>query len=212
MKLRIVRNIKCANNSKIFQFFQSNFGLPNWEKFYKFLNFPIWKIPKIFQISQFRRSSKFPLLTNLQNNKISELVQFRKLANFQNLTICKTIKIPKISNLLNYHICILSVKKISTNVKKKENSKIKESNNSTFVILIFEIPKYRPFYIWSFQMLTPTRPFLSDFYSIKKYSKFSLNFTFSSKCMYKASLRRSIQVKIFKNLNFFLPLDEFPYV
>ena len=37
------------------------------------------------------------------------------------------------------------------------NSKMNKSNNSTFVIFIFEILKYRPFYIWSFQMLTPTR-------------------------------------------------------
>ena len=40
-----------------------------------------------------------------------------------------------------------------------------KSNNSTFVIFIFEIsklrnfeiPKFRPLCIWSFQILTPTR-------------------------------------------------------
>ena len=39
------------------------------------------------------------------------------------------------------------------------NSKIEKSNNTTryFNIRDFEISKYRPFYIWSFQMLTPTR-------------------------------------------------------
>ena len=53
------------------------------------------------------------------------------------------MKIPKILNLVNYHIFIVSVQRIQTNVKLKINLKIKKSNNSTFVILIFEIPKFR---------------------------------------------------------------------
>ena len=43
------------------------------------------------------------------------------------------------------------------------NSKIEKSNNTTryFNIRDFEISKYRPFYIWLFQMLLPTRIFVS---------------------------------------------------
>ena len=71
---------------------------------------------------------------------MSEIVQFRKLANFQILKICKTIEIPKTSNSVNYHTCILSVCRILQNIKI--NSKMEESNNSTFVIFIFKISKF----------------------------------------------------------------------
>ena len=76
------------------------------------------------------------------------------------MRICKTIKILKSSNLLNYHICILSVQTIQTNAKMKNKNlikKIEQLDFSYFNIRHFEIPKYRPFYILSFQILTPTQ-------------------------------------------------------
>ena len=59
-------------------------------------------------------------------------------------------------NLINYHIYFLSVQSIRTNFETKQKFLIKKSINSTFVILIIEISKHRPFYIWSFQILNPT--------------------------------------------------------
>ena len=47
---------------------------------------------------------------------------------------------------------------------EKINTKIKLSNDSTFVILIFEISKYRLFYISSFQVLNLTLRLHSNFF------------------------------------------------
>ena len=49
---------------------------------------------------------------------------------------------------------------------EKINSKIKLSNNSSFVILIFVILKYWSFYISSFQILTPTLCMQFRFYRV----------------------------------------------
>ena len=54
-----------------------------------------------------------------------------------------------------YFECLYNLKKKI--VKRINKLKIGKSNNLTFVIFIFEIPKYQPFDIWSFQMLSPTR-------------------------------------------------------
>ena len=98
-------------------------------------------------------------LTNLENDKIFLILKFKTLTNFQNLTILKIkhffyftiwkINILKFENLLN----ILSIQIIS---KKWKNTIIKLSKNSSFVISIFAISKYRSFYISSLQILTPT--------------------------------------------------------
>ena len=49
---------------------------------------------------------------------------------------------------------------------------MEKSNNSTFVIFIFEILKHRPFNIWLFQMLTSTLKFILVVKDIKKSCKF----------------------------------------
>ena len=90
------------------------------------------------------------MLKDLRNFRIQ---QFRMLINFFNFIIWK-INFLQYQKLLN----ILGVQIISK--KWKKSSKIKLSNNSSFFILIFEISKYRSFYISSFQILTPT---LSEF-------------------------------------------------
>ena len=136
----------------------------------------------------------------MQNSKISEILLFRKLANFQISKIYKTIKISKTLNLVNYHICILSVFRILKNVKI--NSKMEESNNSTFVIRIsyiesstFRRSKYWPppfcyfnirnfgiseprlFYIWSFDhfYLTQKIP-ISNIFNLEYKKKLILPF------------------------------------
>ena len=48
-KLRLVRNIGWANNSKIANFW-SQILIFQIEKIQKFVNFPIWTIPKIWKI------------------------------------------------------------------------------------------------------------------------------------------------------------------
>ena len=80
---------------------------------------------------------------------------------------CSISKICKTQNSKNFEFSKLFIiyvfwvfvelKKIVKRKNKFEN--IEKSNNSThyFYIRNFEIPKYRPFYIWSLQMLTPTR-------------------------------------------------------
>ena len=60
--------------------------------FEKFQEFPIRTIPKNFNlenklISKISKIINFLLLTNLQKNRISEIIQFEGSANFQNLTI-----------------------------------------------------------------------------------------------------------------------------
>ena len=69
-------------------------------------------------------------------NLICEIVQFERLTNFHNIIIRK-INILQFKKMLN----ILDVQTISK--KWKINLKIKLSNNSSFVILIFAILKFR---------------------------------------------------------------------
>ena len=92
MRVRISKSK--YENSKIYQFLESNFGFSNWKKISNY--FPNFRMSKII---------KFLLSTNSQNNQISEISEFRKSANYQNLTIYWSIKIPKISYLMgNYHV------------------------------------------------------------------------------------------------------------
>ena len=101
------------------------------------------KKSKISQILQFRKSLNFHLQQTHKIIKFLKLLisKISKFSKFYNLYS----RIPKISNLMvNYHMCILSVRIIQTIIKiKKINSPIEESNNSTFIILIFEISKSR---------------------------------------------------------------------
>ena len=128
---RDVRNIKWTENS-IFANFWSQIFIFQIEKNSK--NFPNFTILKII---------KFPLSINAQNNKISEIVQCRKITNFQNLKTCKILKFQKFrihgELLYMYFECSNNLNK-----RKKTNSKLEKSNNSTFVI---SISKFRSFYI-----------------------------------------------------------------
>ena len=75
--------------------FQSKILVFQIVKFRIFVNFPIWKIPKISQIFlywQIHEIIKFMKLLDFENKKILKILQFGKL------------KILKISSLINYHI------------------------------------------------------------------------------------------------------------
>ena len=110
----------------------------------KLQKFPIWKIPSI---------------SHSENSKNFQFGKFRKFP-IRKIPKCPIWKFGKKfqSNKLSY---ILGVSIIPTNkkkLKKKTNSKIKKSNNWSFVILIFKISQFRNigrFYIRSFQILTP---------------------------------------------------------
>ena len=60
---------------KICQFLKSNFGFSNWKKFYKFVNFPNYKI-LVLQIENFQKFVNLPIW------KILEIYEFSKLQNF----------------------------------------------------------------------------------------------------------------------------------
>ena len=126
----MARHIEWTNNSKIYQFleFQQFFKLKNfWNfQFGKFKKYLIWEIQIFFN----------NLLTNLRIDQIFKIDQFVKLSIFKNFTICK-IHILRFEKLLN----ILGVRVISK--KWKNKLEIKISNNSFFVILIFEILEFR---------------------------------------------------------------------
>ena len=111
----------------------------------QFEKFSILKIPKICIVAnaknmQFLKYYPFSIYSNFKKHQISKIVQFRTITNFQNTTIWKTIKTPWIYNVINYHIFWMFewFKQI---LKWKINTKIKKSNNSSYVILIFEISK-----------------------------------------------------------------------
>ena len=123
-----------------FELLEPNFSFGNFlifkiVKFRKFVNFSIWNIPKMFQISQYQKCPKFyhfenvpnvaiskivkfPLLTNLQINRISEIVQFQKLANFPNLTIWKTPNLQNSKNLKFGKLLYISNVRITHTLKK----------------------------------------------------------------------------------------------
>ena len=87
----------------------------------------------VFQIEKFQKFSKFDNLWNYQNSK--------------NL---------KFDGKLSY---ILNVRTVQTDVNirnKFENKKNRVTRLSLFQHSSFEFSKYRQFYIWSFQILTPT--------------------------------------------------------
>ena len=68
-KLRIVRNIKWTNKTKIFQFLESNYDFPNCKK-----NSQILKFGKSSNFYYWQTQKK-------KNNENSEIVEFQKLAN-----------------------------------------------------------------------------------------------------------------------------------
>ena len=78
-KLRIVRIIERPNKSNFANFFS------------QILVFQIGKILNFFLIFQF---GKFEKLSICKIPKSFEILQFRKIANFQNFKIWKNIKIP----------------------------------------------------------------------------------------------------------------------
>ena len=96
------------------------------------------KKSKNLQFGKFQKCSKYSIF---EKNQIFLICQFRKITNLKN-TIWKTINIPWIYNFTNYHIFWMfeKLKQIS---KWKINSKIEKSNNSSFVLLVFEISKFR---------------------------------------------------------------------
>ena len=104
---------------------------------------------------QFGKFQKYPKSYNFENHQILEIVQFPKIAHFQNLTIWQTQN--SIKSQFNKSSYISNVRTIQTEI----NSKIKKTNNSSVVLLIFEISKFLNFvlYIWLFQILIPTIKF-----------------------------------------------------
>ena len=87
-KLWVVRNIEWTNNSEIVNLF-SQILVFKIEKFYKFVNYPIWTIKKITifrirKISDFENSKnfKFENIQRFPNFTISQIIKFLKLFNF----------------------------------------------------------------------------------------------------------------------------------
>ena len=128
-------------------------NVPNRKSYEKFVNllinklyeFAIWKIRKI---SSLDKKANFP---NFTTSKITE----------------KTIKLPKNFNTESHHI--FRVFELFKQMTYFFNLKI----NRKFILYSinirnFKIPKYRWFYIWSFQMLTSTKFF--SFLSINIFS------------------------------------------
>ena len=79
----------------------------------------------------------FSLVTNLWNDYISEIVQFSKFSRFDNLQNYRNFKEFQFEKIIIYFKCSNNLNKLK---KKIEN---KKSNNSSFVILIFEISIFR---------------------------------------------------------------------
>ena len=125
-------------------------------KFRKFEKISIWKIPKICNLAklkkksiwkffkivdsensknfQFRKFQKFPKYINFEKLQIFLIVQLRKI-NFKNTTIQKIININEFT-ILQIIIYFEYSNNLNQYQNKKINSKIKKSNNSSFVLLI----------------------------------------------------------------------------
>ena len=93
-------------------------------------NFKKLENEPIFQILRFSKIIKFSLLTSLENNQISEIVQFRKLAIFK---IGQLRKLPKFQKFSTRKFIIHFERLINSNknIFLIENKLI----NSTFFIL-----------------------------------------------------------------------------
>ena len=75
---KINSNIKKSNNTTHYVNISMNLLIFKIVKFLTFVNFPTWKISKIFQILQFQKSS------NLHYSKIHKIIKFLKSFNFKN--------------------------------------------------------------------------------------------------------------------------------
>ena len=139
----------------------SNFkNFKNW-LFQKFREFPFRNISKMFTFEnsknfKFGNFQKLPIwevtrIVNSENSKNFQNLKISKSFYFWNCTISKNSKFSKfhyLKNFLNsiksqvYKLSFFRVKIISTNIKIKNKFKIKESKNSSFVILIFAILEF----------------------------------------------------------------------
>ena len=79
------------------------------------------------------------------------MMKFSKLFNLQNKRFYKILQFGKLSNILGIHIISKKWKNLF------ENKNIEELMFCYFNIRYFDIPKYRSFSIWSFQILIPTQ-------------------------------------------------------
>ena len=88
VKLQVMRNIEWTKNSKIANFW-SQILIFQIGKFFKFLNFPIWTIPKKLQVW------KISKIFNLENFKNFQFGEFQKFAirQIQKNSIWKFLKI-----------------------------------------------------------------------------------------------------------------------